>query len=46
MRVHPGDRIDGRYLVYEQVDENWGVCGWRAHDEVLGRDVLLTTFHP
>jgi putative peptidoglycan lipid II flippase len=46
VRVHPGDRIDGRYLVYEQVDENWGVCGWRAHDEVLGRDVLLTTFHP
>lgn len=46
MRVHPGDRIDGRYLVYEQTDENWGVCGWRARDEVLGRDVLLTTFHP
>ncbi len=46
MRVHPGDRIDGRYLVYEQVDENWGVCAWRAQDEVLGRDVLLTTFHP
>lgn len=46
MRVHPGDRIDGRYVVYEQTDENWGVCGWRAHDQVLGRDVLLTTFHP
>lgn len=46
MRVHPGDRVDGRYLVYEQTDENWGVCGWRAHDQVLGRDVLLTTFHP
>lgn len=46
MRVHPGDRIDGRYLVYELTDENWGVCGWRARDEVLGRDVLLTTFHP
>jgi putative peptidoglycan lipid II flippase len=46
VRVHPGDRIDDRYLVYEQTDENWGVCGWRAHDEVLGRDVLLTTFHP
>ena len=46
MRVHPGDRIDGRYLVYEQTDENWGVCGWRARDEVLGRDILLTTFHP
>ena len=46
MRVHPGDRIDGRYLVYEQTDENWGVTGWRARDEVLGRDVLLTTFHP
>lgn len=46
MRVHPGDRIDGRYLVYEQTDDNWGVTGWRARDEVLGRDVLLTTFHP
>jgi putative peptidoglycan lipid II flippase len=46
MRVHPGDRIDGRYLVYEQTDDNWGVAGWRARDEVLGRDVLLTTFHP
>ena len=46
MRVQPGDRIDGRYLVYEQTDENWGVCGWRARDEVLGRFVLLTTFHP
>jgi len=46
VRVHPGDRIDGRYVVYEQTDENWGVCGWRAHDQVLGRDVLLTTFHP
>ena len=46
MRVHPGDRIDGRYLVYEQTDENWGVVGWRARDEVLGRYVLLTTFHP
>ncbi len=46
MRVHPGDRIDGRYLVDEQVDENWGVCAWRAQDLVLGRDVLLTTFHP
>ena len=46
MRVHPGDRIDGRYLVYELTDENWGVCGWRARDQVLGRDVLLTTFHP
>jgi len=46
VRVHPGDRIDGRYLVYEQTDENWGVTGWRARDEVLGRDVLLTTFHP
>jgi len=46
VRVHPGDRVDGRYLVYEQTDENWGVCGWRAHDQVLGRDVLLTTFHP
>lgn len=46
MRVHPGDRIDGRYLVYEQTDDNWGVSGWRARDEVLGRDVLLTTFHP
>jgi hypothetical protein len=44
--VHPGDRIDGRYLVYEQTDENWGVSGWRARDQVLGRDVLLTTFHP
>jgi hypothetical protein len=33
-------------LVYELTDENWGVCGWRARDEVLGRDVLLTTFHP
>lgn len=46
MRVHPGDRIDGRYLVYEQTDENWGVVGWRARDDVLGRNVLLTTFHP
>jgi len=46
VRVHPGDRIDGRYLVYELTDENWGVWGWRARDEVLGRDVLLTTFHP
>jgi len=46
VRVHPGDRVGGRYLVYEQTDENWGVCGWRARDEVLGRDVLLTTFHP
>lgn len=46
MRVHPGDRIDGRYRVYVQTDENWGVCGWRARDEVLGRDVLLTTFQP
>ena len=46
MRVHPGDRVDGRYVVYEQIDENYGVCGWRAHDQVLGRDVLLTTFHP
>jgi putative peptidoglycan lipid II flippase len=46
VRVHPGDRIDGRYLVYEQTDDNWGVTGWRARDEVLGRDVLLTTFHP
>jgi putative peptidoglycan lipid II flippase len=46
VRVHPGDRVDGRYVVYEQTDENWGVSGWRAHDEVLGRDVLLTTFQP
>jgi putative peptidoglycan lipid II flippase len=46
VRVHPGDRVGERYLVYEQTDENWGVCGWRARDEVLGRDVLLTTFHP
>lgn len=44
MRIRTGDTVVGRYTLFEQVDDHWGVCGWRAHDEVLDRDVLLTTF--
>jgi putative peptidoglycan lipid II flippase len=46
VRVRPGDLVVGRYLVGVQVDDNWGVHGWRARDELLGRDILLTTCNP
>jgi hypothetical protein len=46
VRVQPGDHLVGRYRVVVQVDDNWGVRGWRARDESLDRDVLLTTCHP
>lgn len=44
MRIRTGDRVVDRYTLFEQVDDHWGVRGWRAHDEQLHRDVLVTTF--
>jgi putative peptidoglycan lipid II flippase len=44
LRITTGKQVVGRYTLYEQVDDHWGVRGWRGHDEKLGRDVLVTTF--
>jgi serine/threonine protein kinase len=43
--IESGDRLDGRYLMLETVGHGGSGSVWRAHDELLGRDVAVKRLH-